>query len=772
MQKYFALSLLLSVSSGALCSMPALAQDIAPAAAEAVDEGDPIIVYGFGETRQVQTVTNDDLALLTPGTTPLKAISKLPGVNFQSADAFGAYEWSSRISLRGFNQNQLGFTLDGVPLGDMSYGNYNGLHVSRAIISENLGTVSVSQGSGNLGTASTSNLGGTLLFTSRAPSERADLVASGTYGSDDTYRGFVRAESGDLGGVAGYLSYGYLSTSKWRGDGEQRQHQVNAKIVADIGDGKMTAFVNFSDRRENDYQDMSGDMIARLGYKWDNFAPDWQTAYRVAAVANNQAWLAANGSAFPQSPQPFPGYGFAFPAPVASLDDAYYDAAGLRRDWLTGLTFETPLTLNVRAKLQGYYHNNHGQGLWWTPYTPSPTGAPISIRTTEYDIDRMGTIGTLVWEAGPNMLEAGIWYENNDFRQARRFYALDNTLAGSSRDSLKFQKNPFATQWDFDFNTETVQYHVSDRLDLGQLTLSGGFKGVKVTNRANPLVAGGLPSGNIESKDWFLPQAGILFRVTEDAELFANYTQNMRAQIAAATSGPYSTTQAGFDAIRGTLKPERSTTYEAGGRLRAGGFQASLAGYYVDFTNRLLAIPTGSGIQGNPSVLQNVGSVRSWGVELSGTYTVMRGLSATASYAYNDSTYRDNVVDAAGTILAAIKDKTVTDSPRHIASGEIAYDGEMVFGRVGANYMSRRYYTYTNDRSVDGRIVVDASIGVKMPDGMGFLTGFALEGSVTNAFDEKYVGTIGSNGFGNSGDNQTLLIGAPRQFFITLRRGF
>jgi iron complex outermembrane receptor protein len=575
-----------------------------------------------------------------------------------------------------------------------------------------------------------------------------------------------------MGGVAGYLSYGFLNAGKWKGNGEQRQHQVNAKIVADIGDGKMTAFVNFSDRRENDYQDMSADMIARLGYKWDNFAPDWKTAYRVAAVANNQAWLAANGSAFPQSPQPYPGYGFTFPAPVASLDDAYYDAAGLRRDWLSGLTFETPLTLNVRAKLQGYYHNNHGQGLWWTPYTASPTGAPISVRTTEYDINRMGTIGTLTWEMGPNTLEGGIWYENNNFHQARRFYSLDNTQDGSSRDSLKFQKDPFATQWDFAFTTETVQYHISDRLDLGQLTLSGGFKGVKVTNRANAIVKGSLPTGNIESKDWFLPQAGLLFRVTDNAELFANYTQNMRAQISAATSGPYSTTQAGFDAIRGTLKPERSTTYEAGGRVRAGGFQGSLAGYYVNFTNRLLAIPTGSGIQGNPSVLQNVGDVRSWGVEVSGTYTVMQGLSATASYAYNNSTYRDNVVNSSGTILAAIKDKTVTDSPKHIASGEIAYDGEMFFGRVGANYMSRRYYTYTNDQSVKGRIVVDASIGIKVPEGMGFLTGFALEGSVANAFDKKYVGTIGSNGFGNSGDNQTLLVGAPRQFFVTLRRGF
>ena len=78
---------------------------------------------------------------LPPGTSPLKAIENLPGVNFQSADPYGAYEWSTRIVVRGFNQNQLGFTLDGVPLGDMTYGNHNGLHVSRAIPSETVARV-------------------------------------------------------------------------------------------------------------------------------------------------------------------------------------------------------------------------------------------------------------------------------------------------------------------------------------------------------------------------------------------------------------------------------------------------------------------------------------------------------------------------------------------------------------------------------------------------------------------------------------------------------
>lgn len=36
------------------------------------------------------------------------------------------------ISLCGFNQNQSGFTPDGVPLGSTTRGNVNGLHVSRA----------------------------------------------------------------------------------------------------------------------------------------------------------------------------------------------------------------------------------------------------------------------------------------------------------------------------------------------------------------------------------------------------------------------------------------------------------------------------------------------------------------------------------------------------------------------------------------------------------------------------------------------------------------
>ncbi len=756
------------VAPAASADAPVPAPAPAPADAPTETEGNEVVVLGFGQARQVQTITAADLGRLTPGTTPLKALAKLPGVNFQSADAFGAYEWSSRISLRGFNQNQLGFTLDGIPLGDMSYGNANGLHISRAIISENVGATTVAQGAGALGEASTSNLGGTLQFFSRRPSDAFGIAASGTYGSNDTYRGFVRVDSGDLtgGGLRGYLSYGYLEAGKWKGDGVQRQHQANAKLVQDIGErGSISAFFNFSDRRENDYQDLSLDMIRRLGYDSDNLAPDYARALQFAQIYSNQRTRKDSATAA----LPYPTAGLTFPSPYATVDDAYYDAAGLRRDYLTGITLDAPLTEAVTLTMTGYYHDNHGQGVWVTPYVGTPGGAPLSIRTTEYDIARGGTIARLKVETGANHLELGGWYESNSFRNARRFYGLANQST-LSRNVLGFQKNPFATQFDADFQTDTKLYYVSDRLALGQLTINGGWKGYEVTNQATQIVASGLAAGRISARDWFLPQVGAVYGLGA-AEVFVNYTENMRAFTAAAVgTSPFATTQAGFDTIRDRLRPEKSKTAEAGLRFRAGGFQGSLAGYYVDFTNRLLALTSGAGIVGNPVTLQNVGGVENYGAEATALYKIAAPLSIFASYSYNHSQYKDNVLGADGALVTATRGRTVVDSPRHMAKGEVVYDDGRFLARVGADYMSKRYFTYTNDQSVGDRVLVDATIGYTIGD-LGGLHGVRIEGSATNLLDKRYVSTIGSNGYGASGDNQTLLAGAPRQFFVSLRTG-
>ena len=67
------------LASAALLSTPALAETgaataAATAMAEAADDSaDAIVVFGKGETRQVQEVASSDIVILTPGTSPLTA---------------------------------------------------------------------------------------------------------------------------------------------------------------------------------------------------------------------------------------------------------------------------------------------------------------------------------------------------------------------------------------------------------------------------------------------------------------------------------------------------------------------------------------------------------------------------------------------------------------------------------------------------------------------------------------------------------------------------
>jgi iron complex outermembrane receptor protein len=429
----------------------------------------------------------------------------------------------------------------------------------------------------------------------------------------------------------------------------------------------------------------------------------------------------------------------------------------------------------VKLGLQGYFHTNKGQGSWITPYRASPGGLPISFRTTEYNIERFGVLGDLEAKLDMHTLRVNLWYENNDFEQARRFYDMGTSLTEPRTNALTYQKNPFFTQWNNAYNTRTFQYAVQDRWQVTEaFTVTAGFKGQSVKLEATPINPnpGPLALGKIKSEDLFLPQVGVLYDLGGGTEIFASFTQNQRAFTAAANTGPFATSAAGFAALRDRIRPETTDTYELGLRFGEGQLTGVIAGYLVNFRDRLLAVPQGPGIVGNAPLLSNVGDVRSIGAEIGVQWQPLPEFTVTGSYAYNDNTYRDDVINQSGTVVQAIKGRTVVDSPKSIANLELVYDDGQFYARGNANYTSRRFFTYSNDRFVDGRVLVDALIGFRLRSGNRFLDKLAIEGTVTNLFDEEYVGTIGTNGFGFSGDRQTLLAGAPQQFFVTLRKDF
>ena len=716
-------------------------------AAESTPAIQEISVFGQGQTRQVQTLTAAQLEQYPGGTSPLKSIEKLPGVNFQSADPYGAYEWSTRIVVRGFNQNQMGFTLDGVPLGDMSYANHNGLHISRAIMSENMGRVSLSQGAGALSTASTSNLGGTLEFSSANPNEEFGFTTNAMIGSDDAERVFLRLDSGTLStGTRFFISAATADTDKWKGGGSQKQDYVNLKLEQPLGQATLSAYYSDSDRAENDYQDMSKDMIKRLGRNWDNYFPDWDRA--VAAAQGN------------------------YSGGVTSIDDAYWNAAGLRKDNLGYVSLDLPIQDNIDWKTTLYSHENEGQGLWGTPYLGTPGGAPLTIRTTEYTIDRSGVISTLSVAFGDHTLSGGIWTEDNDFEQARRFYG-EPSSAAPTRDFLKFQSNPLLTQWEYAFNTQTLQLHVKDEWQVSDsLRLDFGYKSVDVDVKAITIV-GDNKTGKIGTDENFLPQAGFVYEMNDSGEVFGSASRNVRALIGSATgTSPFSATQAGFEQIKDTIDPETSTTLELGWRFRTDTLEGVVSAYTVKFDDRLLAIQQGSAIIGAFNALANVGSVQSRGVETGINWQVNEWFNWYNSASYNKSTYEDDFTT--GGVTVNTSGKTVVDSPEWMFNSEFGVESERQFLKVHFKFTGEREYTFLNQGNVDSMTVVNLSAGYRL-GAVGLLKELTAQFDVANLFDEDYISTVGSGGFGNAdlnGSAQTLLPGAPRQLFFSLKASF
>jgi iron complex outermembrane recepter protein len=582
-----------------------------------------VTVTASGSDRVEQSIDQTSILETAPGTSPIEVLGRLPSVEVTGADPYGAYEWAVRISIRGFNQNQLGFTLDDVPLGDMTYGNLNGLHISRALIDENMGHTTLSQGTGSLDTASNSNLGGTVQFGSIDPSDKAGILVNQSFGSFNAYRTFIRLNSGLLPTrTKFYVSAVYQQADKWKGAGQIGQFypQFNAKLTQQIGStGLLTFYYDFSHRHEVDYQDLNKVWTEKLGYKWDNFG-NWSEALQAANAYNAQG---GGGYVFPTIPT-------TFPYPVNTLqsgagdlsndpeDAAYFGGSGLRKDNLAYISYKTALTSKLLWKMTVYGHINEGRGLWYTPYLASYDASytpvsPVSLRTSEYGIHRMGFVTSLSYETAHNKLEGGAWFEDESFNLARRFFGT--TLSSPVYSLYDFPKNPFYTQWAFNFKTTVYQLHLQDQYKVNnKLTVSAGFKTIETNtdgvltafntglNLLDPtIVASAYAQGSLQSGKPFLPQFGADYKFDGHNEVFGDAAWNIRAYQAGGPgfgNSPWGTNQTGFDYIKTSLKPETAWSEEAGYRYTGLNADAQVSYFHVNYANRLLAIAEGPGIAG------------------------------------------------------------------------------------------------------------------------------------------------------------------------------
>ncbi len=614
------------------------------------------IVITAKSTRSATAIPQSEIQKILPGVSPLKAIQTLPGVLYITADPWGYNEQNAQIFIHGFAGNQLGYTMDGIPLGDQSYGNYNGLAPQRAVISENVGRVVVATGAGDLATASNSNLGGTVETYSANPLDKFGIQLDQTLGSFDTSRTYVRIDSGAFGPGgenSGYVSAARQHARAWDFDGIQGGYQANAKFVHDDKIGKLTLFFDYNDMTQPNedatviFKPSAGGTATPIQL----YQPYTKPFFYPAFDTYRTSYLSGLGNS---------------PANVGSNYRNYYSDAQ-RTDYLAYVRYDARLSDKVTWSTTGYYHHNDGAGVVAGPLGQSITtaqpyldpnyaslpancrfagnangvrpaactaltdaqaaaagaalvkatgGSGLITRTTEYRIDRFGVISAVNAEIGNHKIEFGGWFERNSTTQWRRWYAVDVNNPASSTPYIRplDAEAPLFTQYQGEARIKELQLHLQDTWQVfDKLLVQAGFKTsaqwadgeFPVQPVAGSLsgLSGGLPQGKINTLNWFLPAVGATYDFNGHEQLYFNIQKNLRQYSAylAGGGGPWFTgSQAAFDAFADQGKPESSWTYEGGLRTSRSfsggiGFDAQVNYYHVVFNNRLLAISTNPG---------------------------------------------------------------------------------------------------------------------------------------------------------------------------------
>lgn len=648
-------SSVLALATALLAAIPVSAQVADAGLNETPAGAASAIIVTAKTTRSATALPQSEIQKILPGVSPLKAIQTLPGVLYITADPWGYNEQNAQIFIHGFAGNQLGYTMDGVPLGDQSYGNYNGLSPQRAVISENVGRVVVSTGAGDLATASNSNLGGTVETYSSEPLDKLGIQGAQTVGSYSTSRTFLRVDSGAFGpgdNNSAYISAARQRARAWDFDGIQGGWQANAKFVHDSDIGKITAYFDYNDMTQPNedatvfFKPSAGGTATAVQlytpYTKPFFYPEFDT-YRTSYLSPAGNSPAAEGS---------------------NYRNYYSDAQ--RTDYLGYLRYDARLSDTITWSTTGYYHHNDGAGVVAGPLGQSITtaqayldpayatlpsncrftannngvkpaactalttaqataagaalvaatgGSGLITRTTEYRIDRGGVISALSIDIGAHKIALGGWFEHNSTTQWRRWYGVDVANPSSSTPYIRplDVANPLFTQYQGEAKINNLQLHLQDTWQVTQkLLVQAGFKTsaqwadgrYPVQPRVGSL--GGttaLPEGKINTKRWFLPAFGATYDFNGHEQVYFNVQKNLRQYQAylAGGGGPWFTgSQAAFDAFADEGKPESSWTYEAGLRTRRSfengiGFDAQINYYHVEFKNRLLAIPTNPG---------------------------------------------------------------------------------------------------------------------------------------------------------------------------------
>ncbi|MDD5113433.1 MAG: TonB-dependent receptor [Methylobacter sp.] len=710
-----------------------------------------------------------------------QAMDLLPGVNTYSYDATGLF--GGGLRMRGFNSDQLGISIDGAPLNDA--GNF-AIYPSELVDLENLEEITVTQGSSTTDAPMVGATGGSIGFNTSSPTDHARLRVMQSYGAYNSYKSFLRGDTGYLGDkrFKAFISISKAEAEKWKGYGGADREHLDFKGVLNLAPGSsITGGFLYNEMLNNNLRTLTLAEIQTLGRSADfgHVAP--------------QHLAGINGSAQVEK------------AP----SDLYYNLnLNPYLNYLATLKGRFEILPNLQLEVDPYYSYGYGTGgnqLRSLAESNAANKLGGGIRDINHDGDTLDTVmvysGAVTDTERPGIttrvrsqianhhLMGGYWFEYAHHRRTQPAVSFDT--AGNSADPwlekgslylLRQNSTPYMGRDFLTLNTSQSFFGQDDISFLNdELILTLGLRYTQIQRDFTNFASEG-GGGYYNIKETYakpLPSVGLRYQFTEAQQVFISRAENFKAP---PDSVFYGLIKGGSFDNQGqltgyTLKPvnvkeEVATNWDLGYRYTGKNISISGSLFYIDYRDRIAsAYDPANNIDTN----YNVGDSTTRGVELESAYRFLSNWSVYSSLTYTDSHIDQNMQTSANT-FEATAGKAFPDVPNWMSGSALQYRNGPWSANLSAKYTGKRYSTLVNDESIKGYTLVSFDAGYRLPS-KGWFKDPTVRFNVYNLFNQDYLNLNAGSGsgftnraLGVGGVAPSYYVGAPRSFSVMLSTDF
>ena len=725
------------------------------------------------------TITKEEIQKQRTTDNAYQALALMPSVNSYNYDATGLF--GGGLTMRGFNSDQIGATINGVPINDS--GSY-AVYPEEFVDQENVCSEFVTQGSTDVDSPHVGATGGNIGVVSCDPEDKQRVRVMQTVGGLDLSKTYVRYDTGRFADDREkiFISASHAQADKWKGEGGADRDHVDLGLRFDIDRfNYITADVIINRMINNNIYDPSLAELTKYGYFYD-YAPTF-VGHVTPVNGTTQTEVSQSPAYYKLSLNPFENV-IASATAKFRLNDSTdikilpyfwfgYGTGGSQEKAMSESGFLNPTT----GKLNGAVDLN-GDG----DTKDKIIVAGSSVTRT----DRPGVTASITETLENNTIVGGVWLEQAHHRQTSPIVPVDDAGNMASiwlnsdlidrPDGTPYQARDWrtiSTAWQL-FLQDTASL-MDDKLRINVGARNPSIKR-DFTNYANEGNNSAVTYEIARTYTDFLPQLGLRYEVDGESQLFSSLSKNVKTPpnfAFSSSTGDNVTIVNGQPVLASSVKPETSWNLDMGYRYQSRIVIAQATVFAVDFKNRMAnAYDPNTEI----SSYTNAGEVKTHGLELEIGNSPIKGWSAYGSFGYTESKIANDIQLGAAEFLPTTG-KEFPNTPKYKFGLSAQYETNVWYTRFKAQHTSSQWATLVNDQEAPGYNLCDFDAGYLLPSTDMFKHP-TLRLNISNLFNTQY-----RNPSSQSVSNATTIngiapssvyyyLGAPRLISASLQVDF